>query len=206
MIDTTFDQNPCTEHTTPTAVRSGRRAPLAWPYQRRRWESNPLEAALQAAAVPSGSSATFVSVLARNRTWSSTFAGSRAYPAHSEDRLWFSALPRNRTPSCSSVDCRAIQYTCRASISMSRPGVEPGSGHRRAPLVASEGPMRSVTPSRHSEPTTGFAPGFQPGADQFRSVPASQLPTQRKKPDVVVTPGFRYSRGIGTAECHMRNG
>ena len=46
--------------------------------QRRRWESNPLETALQAVALPSGSSATFSSVLARNRTWSSTFAGSRA--------------------------------------------------------------------------------------------------------------------------------
>ena len=57
---------------------TGRRAPLAWPYQRRRWESNPLKAALQAAALPSGSSATSFSVLARSRTWSSTFAGSRA--------------------------------------------------------------------------------------------------------------------------------
>ncbi len=27
----------------------------------------------------------------------------------------------------------------------------------------------------------------------------SQLPTQQKKPDVVMTPGFRYSSGIGTA-------
>jgi hypothetical protein len=36
----------------------------------------------------------------------------------------------------------------------------------------------------------------------------SQLPTQQKqkKPDVVVTPGFRYSFGICAAECHIRNG
>src|SRR5438874_3463482 len=40
-------------------------------------------AALQAAAVPSGSSVT--SVLARNRTWTSTFAGLHAHPAHPED-------------------------------------------------------------------------------------------------------------------------
>ena len=33
----------------------------------------------------------------------------------------------------------------------------------------------------------------------------SQLPVQQKKPDVVMTPGFRYSSGI-TARCHMRNG
>ena len=39
-------------------------------------------AALQAAAVPSGSSVT--SVLARNRTWTSTFAGLHAHPAHPE--------------------------------------------------------------------------------------------------------------------------
>ena len=42
------------------------------------WESNPLGTALQAAALPSGSSAKSFSVLARSRTWSSTFAGSRA--------------------------------------------------------------------------------------------------------------------------------
>ena len=80
--------------------------PLAQPYQRRRWESNPLKAALQAAAVPSGSSATLSSVLARSRTWPSTFAGSRASPPHSEDLL-FSALPRNRTSSGSFEDCCA---------------------------------------------------------------------------------------------------
>ena len=38
---------------------------------------------MQAAAVPSGSSVT--SVLARNRTWTSTFAGLHAHPAHPED-------------------------------------------------------------------------------------------------------------------------
>ena len=41
------------------------------------------DAALQAAAVPSGFSVT--SVLARNRTWTSTFAGLDAHPAHPED-------------------------------------------------------------------------------------------------------------------------
>ena len=34
----------------------------------------------------------------------------------------------------------------------------------------------------------------------------SQLPTQTKKPDVLVTPGFRYSLRIGTAKCHKRIG
>ena len=46
-------------------------------------------AALQAAAVPSGSSV--ISVLARNRTWTSTFAGLRANPAHPEDVIVLAA-------------------------------------------------------------------------------------------------------------------
>ena len=50
-------------------------------------------AALQAAAVPSGSSVT--SVLARNRTWTSTFAGLHAHPAHPEDVFIFSSPPRS---------------------------------------------------------------------------------------------------------------
>lgn len=37
--------------------------------------------------MPSGSSAKSSNVLARNRTWSTTFAGSRAHPSHSEDSL-----------------------------------------------------------------------------------------------------------------------
>ena len=49
--------------------------------------------ALQAAAVPSGSSVT--SVLARNRTWTSTFAGLHANPAHPEDVFVFSSPPRS---------------------------------------------------------------------------------------------------------------
>src|SRR5262245_59053988 len=96
--------NPCSEHAPvtaegPTGRAAGPAASTTLAFKRRRWESNPLEvAALQAAAAPSGSSvivghtgtrsvpATFsISVLARNRTWSSTFAGSRAHPAHPED-------------------------------------------------------------------------------------------------------------------------
>ncbi|CAD79122.1 hypothetical protein RB11439 [Rhodopirellula baltica SH 1] len=50
-----------------------------------------------------------VSALARNRTWSTTFAKSRAIPAHSENIL--SNPPRNRTWSDSFEDCHAIQHT-----------------------------------------------------------------------------------------------
>lgn len=45
---------------------------------RRRWESNPLDAALQAAATPCDISVIKISVPARSRTWSTTFAESRA--------------------------------------------------------------------------------------------------------------------------------
>ena len=55
------------------------------------------------------------SVLARNRTWSSTFAGSRANPAHPEDNLYCSTPPRSRTPSCGSEDRRARHHTRRAN-------------------------------------------------------------------------------------------
>ena len=72
--------------------------------KRRRWESNPLETALQAVALPSGSSA-----------------------------VLFSAPPRNRTSSCRFVVCRAIRHTRRAST-VSRPGVEPGPGPSEGPM------------------------------------------------------------------------
>ena len=60
-----------------------------------------------------------------------------------------SALSRNRTSSDSFEDCRAIRYAYKAlflfnlqaEFKMSRPGIEPESG-------PSEGPMRSITPSR----------------------------------------------------------
>src|SRR5262245_60282845 len=52
------------------------------PEKRRRWQSNPLGMVLQTTASPSGSgvdaSRRAGSVLARNRTWSATFAKSRA--------------------------------------------------------------------------------------------------------------------------------
>ena len=90
--------------------------------KRRRWESNPLEPDQRCASVPAvGRLAIWlqrqvVSVLARSRAWSSTFARSRANPPHSEDESPFSALPRNRTSSSSSEDCRALRHTRRASV------------------------------------------------------------------------------------------
>lgn len=99
---------------------------------------------LQPVAVPSGSSLASFSVLARSRAWSSTFAGSRANPLHSEDVFSFSAPPRNRTSSGSFEDCHARPAHPQGVLfSVSRPGLEPGSG-------PSEGPMRSLAPSRRS--------------------------------------------------------
>ena len=76
---------------------------------RRRWESNPLEAALQAAAAPSGSSV--ASVLARNRTWASTFAGSRAR-FHHTPRTQHPARESNPVLQIRSLPC--LQHTRRA--------------------------------------------------------------------------------------------
>ena len=110
--------------------------------QRRRWESNPLETALQAVAVPSGSS---VVLIKRPRQESNLGLDLRRVVCESgtpRGRLFvFSASPRNRTSSCSFEGCRAIRHTREATHSpVSRPGLEPGPG-------ASEAPMRSARPS-----------------------------------------------------------
>ena len=105
-------------------------------------------AALQAAAVPSGSSVT--SVLARNRTWTSTFAGLHANPAHPEDVNLLAARRGVEPRLAVSKTAVRIRHTRRLR-KVSRPGFEPGPG-------PSEDPMQSATPSGHTEPTTGFAP------------------------------------------------
>ena len=66
----------------------------------------PTSTALQAAASPSGSSVKR-SVLARSRTWSSTFAGL----------------------------C-ALRHTPRTVVEVSRPGLEPGSGRSECPMLS----------------------------------------------------------------------
>ena len=143
--------------------------------QRRRWESNPLQ--LLCRQLPGHLAPASFSVLARNRTWSTSFAGSRANPAHSKDML-LSTPPRNRTPSDRFEVCHVIHHTRRA-CSAARRGIEPRP-------TASEADMLSGTPTGHvvqgvatwnrtrtktlgescavrytiatQEPTTGFAP------------------------------------------------
>ena len=83
-------QNPVLEHASITveitdrARRWSKRRQPRLLSKRRRWESNPLECCF------AGSRRTVwlqrqSSVLARNRTWTSTFAGLHAHPAHPED-------------------------------------------------------------------------------------------------------------------------
>lgn len=113
--------------------------------RKRRRESNPLETALQTVAWPSGSSVVMSSSApARSRTWSSTFAESRAsatlrghrfancnrvFRNHARGSERTSAPPRNRTSSCSFEGCRASGTLAGQITQISRPGLEPG--HRR---------------------------------------------------------------------------
>lgn len=119
-------------------------------------------------------------VLARSRTWSSTFAGSRANPSHPEDACFLSStLPRNRTSSGSFEDCHAIRHTHRANCQVSRPGLEPGPG-------PSEGPMRSATPSRRL---------LKPTLSMFR-VPPQMRPL---RPGLLVLPSRNGSLAMQDA-------
>jgi hypothetical protein len=115
----------------------------------------PTSTGLQPVAWPSGSSVVVrwkdavdaIDVLARNRTWSTTFAGSRAVPAHSEDvngttqsspaRESDPAL-RLRRPPCARHtrgDSRRAPGRDERPGGMPSPGVEPG-------LRPSEGRVR----------------------------------------------------------------
>src|ERR1700733_200536 len=86
---------------------------------------------------------------------------------------------------------------------MSRPGFEPGPG-------PSEGPMRSVTPSRrcakifqkNAEPTAGFAPASSCLQDRRLSV-SSHVGTQRF--DQARTRGFEPRRAALEAACSPRS-
>lgn len=98
------------------------------------------------------------SVLARSRTWSSTFAGSRARIRHTPRT--HSLFTLRQCPAEESNLVRQFRGLPCSSVTpaglldrVSRPGIEPGPG-------PSEGPMRSATPSgrTHKEPTTGLAP------------------------------------------------
>ena len=78
------------------------------------------------------------SVPARNRTWSTSFAGSRANPAHSRDVLFSKYLARESNPVLWFRRPPCVPHTRKADCRVARPGVEPGP-------TASEAVMRSGT-------------------------------------------------------------
>ncbi len=160
-----------------------RRAPLAQRRQtllvnsckRRRWESNPLQAALQAAAAPSGSS-----VNKHPRQESDLVLDLRGVACES-------GTPRGHCTRSISVPRRAIEprladsksavpirHTRKAQVA--RPGIEPG-------LAASEAGVRSGTLTGHSQPD----PDLESNQDlNFRTVPCGPLHYRDMEP----TAGF----------------
>jgi hypothetical protein len=170
--------NPCPEHTKPiqSAASCGSRearAPLDGRHRRfslskrRRWESNPLKAALQAAAFPSGSDVDSLSIGEKCPHQDSNLILDlrrvACDPPHSEDvgssRRQYPAEDSNlvrqlRRLPCVPAHSQGVSFAQKTTLpqltlgarhrtQISRPGIEPGPG-------PSEGPMRSVTPSRLS--------------------------------------------------------
>ena len=113
-------------------------------------------------------------VLARNRTWSSTFAGSCARPSHPED-LWKQACCRAPHPGIEpglAASKTAVRPPhSRGNEPVPSPGVEPGlrpSGGR-VPSVTRRGRSRSRRPgsNRHE-------PAYKAGASPFGHVGGSR--------------------------------
>ena len=92
-----------------------------------------------------------LSVLARNRTWTSTFAGLHANPAHPEDVHLLAAR-------------RGVEPRLAVSKTAVRSGTLAGCVNQYPDLDLNQGldlrrvQCNSATPSGHAEPTTGFAP------------------------------------------------
>jgi hypothetical protein len=97
-------QNPCAEHAEPITAtgRSGcreDRAPLdgrrqrSLPSNRRRWESNPLQTALQAVADPSGSSVVSIKCPRQESNLVLDLRRIACAPAHPEDVLFPTRFP-----------------------------------------------------------------------------------------------------------------
>ena len=141
----------------------------------------PASAVLQTAARPSGSGAmnapalsTEGHVLARNRTWASTFAESCARPSHPEDvENQHVAEPptRESNPALRLRGPPCVRHTRGESERVPSPGVEPGlrpSGGR-VPSVTRRGHERSRRPgsNRHE-------PAYKAGASPFGHVGVEQ--------------------------------
>ncbi len=112
-------------------------------------------------------------VLARNRTWSPTFAGSCANPAHSEDlRFNVPTIPRpGIEPGLAASKAAVRPSHPRGNSRVPSPGVEPGlrPSESRVPSVTRRGRSRSRRPesNRHE-------PAYKAGASPFGHVGGEQ--------------------------------
>jgi hypothetical protein len=127
--------------------------------QRRRWESNPLENCF------AGSRRTVwlqrqLSVLARNRTWTATFAGLHANPAHPEDVIVLAAR-------------RGVEPRLAVSRTAVRSGTLAGCVNQYPDLDLNQGldlrrvQCKSATPSGHEHEREESNP-----VEQFWRLPA----------------------------------
>lgn len=159
--------SPCCESTlgTDTAKPEGNREPI-----RNRWPARPWRQGAcfvkTATAALGGRGLVVLSVLARNRTWSATFGGSRAIQHTprtngngSEDwrrgveRSWFSTTPRRPPPR-------------HKTDPVSSPGIEPG-------LRPSQSRVRSSTLQGHALSTP---PRIRTSSNGFEDRHASHAP------------------------------
>ena len=106
------------------------------------------------------------SVLAGSRTWSTTFAESRASTTLQGQCEKYPTEESNLARLLRRQSC--VLHTRRASIKISRPGIEPGPG-------PSEGPVLSATPSRQESRRLGshqHGPAYEAGAFLHRATSA----------------------------------
>ena len=138
--------------------------------QRRRWESNPLNAALQAAATPCDISV-IKSVSLPGVEPGLRPSQSRVLPLHlKNNREKYPAEESNLVRLLRKQSC--VLHTRRASSSLSRPGFEPGPG-------PSESPMQSATPSGQSRRLDSHQYGSAYKADAFLSRATSAIKSAR---------------------------
>lgn len=159
--------SPCWESTlgTDTAKPEGNREPI-----RNRWPARPWRQGAcfvkTATAALGGRGVVVLSVLARNRTWSATFGGSRAIQhtprtngngcedwRRGVERSWFSTTPRRPPPP-------------HKTAPVSSPGIEPG-------LRPSQSRVRSSTLQGHALSTP---PRIRTSSNGFEDRHASHAP------------------------------
>ena len=167
-----------------------------------RWQSNPLQAALQAVAVPSGSSVTNHQCPRQELNLALDLRRVACDPPHSEDvQSNQRTSPRNRTSSCSFEGGRAHPaHPQGIFVAISRPGLEPGPG-------PSEGPMQSATPSgfktaKSRRPDSRrHQPVYKTGAFLYRATSAASLFQHEREESNPVRQLWRLTALPGTLVC-----